>query len=247
MKEALVGIRSRWAIASPTLFQWAGIAFLIATPIFFLTLNVRVAFSSSWVYSTGFDRNNIEQRTGVPDEELNRIVDEFIAYFGSDDEFLNVQLYGHDLFNTREIIHMKDVKGIVQGMYILTYIAGLVVVGYLAWGFQRIGRRFLRPALRRIRKAGLLTIGSLATIGSIIGVGFPFFFTLFHEIAFRNDFWMLDPRRDFLVVMFPEQFWLEVTLLVAFATMAQALLLAGGSWWGLRRLQSGDTVEGGAP
>ena len=237
MTEALAGVRVRWAGVSPTLFRWAGIAFLIATPIFFLTLNVRVAFNSSWVYSTGFDRNNIEQRTGVPDAELNRIADEFRAYFNNDTEFLNVQLYGQDLFNTREIIHMKDVKALVQGMYILTYIAGAVFVGYLVWGFFRGGRGFLSPALRRVRTAGLVTIGSLATAGIIIGAAFPFFFTLFHEIAFRNDFWMLDPRRDFLVVMFPEQFWLEATLLVAFATVTQALLLAGGSWWGLRKQQ----------
>ena len=190
----------------------------------------------------GFERNNVEQRTGVPDEELNRIADEFITYFGSDDEFLNVQLHGRDLFNTREIIHMKDVKALVQGMYILSYISGFVIVGYLAWGFQRTGRQFLRPALRRIKRAGLFTIGSLAIIASVIGAGFPFFFTLFHEIAFRNDFWMLDPRRDFLVVMFPEQFWLEATLMAAFATLAQAVLVAGGSWWVLRRMRTSDTV-----
>ena len=245
MTEALVGIRNRWAIASPSLFRWASIAFLIATPIFFLTLNIRVAFNTPWVYATGFDRNNIEQRTGVPNEELNHIAGEFIAYFGSEDEFLNVQLYGHDLFNSREIIHMKDVKALVRCMYIVTYIAGLVIIGYLAWGFQRIGRRFLSPALRHIRRAGLFTIGSLAVVASIIGVGFPFFFTLFHKIAFRNDFWMLDPRRDFLVVMFPEQFWLEATLLAAIATVAQALLLVGGAWWGLRILQGSDTAESG--
>ena len=96
MTETLVRIRSRVTNASPMFFRWAGIAFLIATPIFSLTVNVRVAFNSSVLYSTGFYSNNIEQRTGVPDEELNRIADEFIAYFGSDDEFLNVQLYGRD-------------------------------------------------------------------------------------------------------------------------------------------------------
>lgn len=247
MTTSLTWIQNRWLTASSMLFRWAGIAFLIVTPVFFLTVNVRVAFNSSWVYSTGFDRNNIEQRTGVPDEELNRIADEFIAYFGSDDEFLNVQLYGHDLFNTREIIHMKDVKALVQGMYILTYIAGLVIAGYLAWGFQRTGLQFLRPALTRINRAGLFTIGSLAIVGSVVGAGFPFFFTLFHEIAFRNDFWMLDPRRDFLVVMFPEQFWLEVTLMAAFATVVQALSVVGGSWLVLRRLQANDKAEGGTP
>ena len=205
-------------------------------PIFFLTLNVRVAFNSSWVYSTGFDRNNIEQRTGVPDAELNRIADEFIDYFNNDDEYLNIRLYGQDLFNTRELIHMKDVKARVQWMYILTYIAGAVLVGYLVWGFIRHHRQFLEPAFHRIRRGGLYTIGSLATAGIIIGAGFPFFFTLFHEVLFRNDFWMLNPRQDFLVVMFPEQFWFEATLLVAFATASQALLLAGGSGLWLRRL-----------
>ena len=238
MTKAIGTFQSRWAQVSPTLFRWAGIAFLIAMPIFFLTLNVRVAFNSSWVYSTGFNRNNIEQRTGVPDAELNRIADEFIDYFNNDDEYLNIRLYGQDLFNTRELIHMKDVKALVQGMYNLTYIAGLVIVGYLAWGFFRGGRGFLSPALRRARTAGLFTLALLATAGIIIGAAFPFFFTLFHEIAFRNDFWMLDPRRDFLVVMFPEKFWLEAALLVAFATVAQALLLAVGSWWGLRKLQA---------
>ena len=199
------------------------------------------------MYSTGFERNNIVQRTGVPDKELNRIAAEFIAYFGSDDEFLNVQLYGHDLFNTREIIHMKDVKALVRAMYILTYITGLVIGGYLAWGLQRSGRQFLRPALRRIKRAGLFTLGALAIAGSVIGAGFPFFFTLFHEIAFRNDFWMLDPQRDFLVVMFPEQFWLEATLLAAFATVAQALAVAGGSWLVLQRLQASNTDRSATP
>jgi hypothetical protein len=43
--------------------------------------------------------------------------------------------------------------------------------------------------------------------------------------------------------MFPEQFWFDATLLVVFATVAQASLLAGGSWWGLRKLQSSNDVN----
>ena len=240
MTQPLAAVQIKWSQASPTLFRLAGIAFLIAMPIFILTLNVRVAFNSSWVYSTGFDRNDIEQRAGVPDSELNRIADEFIDYFGNDDEFLNIQIYDQDLFNTREVIHMKDVKARVLWMYILTYIAGAVLVGYLMWGFVRGGGRFLEPALRRTRRGGLYTILSLAAAGIIAGAAFDFFFTLFHEILFRNDFWLLDPRRDFLVVMFPEQFWFEAMLLVAFATVAQALLLAGCSWWWLRRFRRND-------
>jgi integral membrane protein (TIGR01906 family) len=238
MTKALAGMQSKWAQVPPSLFRCAGIAFLIAMPIFFVTFNVRIAFNSPWVYTTGFDRNNISQRTGVPDAELNRVAEEFRAYFNNDAEFLDVQIYGQDIFNTREIIHMKDVKALVRWMYIVTYIAGGVLVGYMAWGFARSGRQFLVPVLRRTRTGGVFTIASLAAAGIIVGSAFDFFFTLFHEISFRNDFWMLDPRRDFLVVMFPEQFWFESTLLIAFATVAQALLVAGGSWLVLRRLQS---------
>jgi hypothetical protein len=45
--------------------------------------------------------------------------------------------------------------------------------------------------------------------------------------------------------MFPEQFWLEVTLMAAFATVAQAFSVVGGSWLVLRRLQASDKAEGG--
>ena len=38
-------------------------------------------------------------------------------------------------------------------------------------------------------------------------INFNYTFTLFHEIFFRNDLWILDPRNDYLLIMFPERFF----------------------------------------
>jgi hypothetical protein len=36
---------------------------------------------------------------------------------------------------------------------------------------------------------------------------------------------MLDPRRDYLLMLFPQGFWLDVTLRIAALTAVQAVLL----------------------
>ena len=58
--------RERWLWATPGVFRWAGVVMLVALPIFLITLNVRVLFNMPWVYNTGFERNDIEERTNVP-------------------------------------------------------------------------------------------------------------------------------------------------------------------------------------
>ena len=69
-------------------------------------------------------------------------------------------------------------------------------------------------------------MGLVALVGLISLVAFDQLFLLFHRVSFANDFWQLDPRRDFLVMMFPEGFWLDATFFVAFLTLGGAALLA---------------------
>ena len=39
--------------------------------------------------------------------------------------------------------------------------------------------------------------------------------------------WQLDPRRDYLLIMFPQGFFFWATIFIAMATVLEALLLAG--------------------
>ena len=56
----------------------------------------------------------------------------------------------------------------------------------------------------------------------------------FHLLVFSNDFWQLDPARDYLIMLFPGGFWYDVTIDCALATAGLAAVIGGGSWWYLR-------------
>ena len=67
----------------------------------------------------------------------------------------------------------------------------------------------------------------VAAIGLVSLVAFGPLFTLFHQLSFSNDFWQLDPARDVLVQLFPFNFWLEATVLLALASILEAGAIVG--------------------
>ena len=144
-----------------------------------------------------------------------------------------VFLYARPLFTAREVEHMRDVKALLGLVYTLMYVTGAAVALYAAWGFRREGLRFLR----RVSMAGAVGTVGLVVAGIVLGLGFPVLFTLFHQISFRNDYWVLNPSEHFLVVLFPQRFWLEATLLLAFVTIAEAVTI-----WGVSPLPAPPTV-----
>jgi integral membrane protein (TIGR01906 family) len=129
------------------------------------------------------------------------------------------------LFNEREIVHMEDVQKLMQAVFRVGALAGLYAAlcaaGMLLW---RRGAA-LRPLGRLLLWGAGLTFGGLVLVASLSLVDFSELFVRFHELSFRNDFWMLDPRTDYLVILFPEGFWLDVTLRIAAMTAGEAAVI----------------------
>lgn len=199
---------------------------LVALPVFLVTLNVRVLFNAPVVYNTGFERNRIAETTGIPSSEIERVGDEIREYFNDDQEYMAIFLDGQPLFTAREVEHMRDVKLLLGLVYTITYVTGAAVALYAMWGFRREGLRFLR----RASMAGAVSGVGLVVVGVVLALGFPVFFTLFHQISFSNDYWILSPSEHFLVVLFPYRFWLESTILLAVITVAETVAI-----WGIGR------------
>ena len=89
------------------------------------------------------------------------------------------------------------------------------------WSRERSLRDRAKYSLMGVA-VGVVVVGAIAAFAL---TGFDRAWTKFHEIAFRNDLWSLDPSRDRLIQMFPEPFWEEMTFLVAALTFAEVLLL----------------------
>ena len=204
--------------------------FVVAVPVFLIAGSVRVVINAPALYSYGFDRYDIAARTGIERDDLLDVAARIRTYFNDDTEYLIVPttirgVQVPSLYNEREILHMKDVKGLVRGVYWMHEATGLYILAFAAFGLALYRRPFLARLARYAGYGGGLTLGIvlLAGVGSLVGFGR--LFLAFHLISFANNLWQLDPSRDYLLAMFPEAFFFDATMLIAIATSVQALVL----------------------
>lgn len=225
------------------------VLFAVAVPLFLISGSVTWAVNDLRLYEHGFDTYAVPLVTGIEKDGLMAAAREIRAYFNSTSEPLDVTVvaFGEErkLFNQREVQHMLDVKHLIWGLYVVGAVAAIYILGYAAQGFSRHRRMFLQPLLGYTLWGSGLTVALVGLVGLISLVGFDALFQFFHEVSFSNDLWQLNPRTDYLVMMFPQGFWFDATLFVAFASVGTALALAAisGSALLLRRRHERRAVQ----
>lgn len=212
--------------------------FVACLPLLFTTLSLRWAINEVRLYDYGFAKYRVAASTGLSEAQLTGVARDMISYFNSSGTSLStiVLLDGRErpLFNGRELTHMADVKDLIQSVYTVQGITLAWVVVYgglslLSGGASR--RRWFKDVLW----GSGLTLVLLVALGIGSLVFFDWLFLQFHLLSFANDFWMLDPARDYLIRMFPQGFFFDATLLVSGATVLLALGSGGIAIAYLRR------------
>ena len=245
---------------SLTRISWVTtILFIVALPLFLITASVTWAFNSPSIYENGFEKYNISFVTGITEADLSQVSADIRGYFNSREEPLELRtrVFGReqDLFKPKEIVHMRDVKRLVWGVYLIAGVSAAYLVLSIGIGFFGQGRNYLRALSRRVLWSGAFTLALLIAVGLFALVGFDTLFLKFHQLSFANDFWQLDSQTDFLVMLFPQDFWFDATMWVALRAVAATLIisaLSGGFLVYLRKspaMNSGNSVApmGGAP
>ena len=189
--------------------------FAIVLPLFLILFNTSYITNSEWLYDYGWWRNDIANRTGLPTEQLNRGADQIKYYFNNDEELLDLQVEyaGADvsLYKEREILHMIDVKALMK--------------------------QDVFPLLLRSLKWSAIGTGAfLVVFGGTAVIDFGWLFTQFHFLSFANDLWLLDPYNDYLIIMFPQQFFFEATLFIGLLTVVDFGLITFTARIARRRL-----------
>ena len=215
--------------------------FILCLPILFLSASIGWAVNSLGLYTSGFEKYDVGQVTGLADTELEKAAAGLISYFNSDEEYIGLTVIKDgepfELFNEREIIHLKDVKELFWLDYYLILGTLIIVLAYA--GVFLFWRRDLRRLARGVFIGSSITLGLLAALGVISTfVDFNVAFTQFHFLAFANDFWMLDPTKDYLLMLVPGGFWFDTTLLIGGITAGLAVILGGVSGIYLKRRRS---------
>ncbi|MBT3554581.1 MAG: TIGR01906 family membrane protein [Chloroflexi bacterium] len=214
--------------------------FAIVLPLFLILFNTSYITNSEWLYDYGWWRNDIANRTGLPTEQLNRGADQIKYYFNNDEELLDLQVEyaGADvsLYKEREILHMIDVKALMKSVFAITNWSGVVLLFLLAVGLITLKQDVFPLLLRSLKWSAIGTGAFLVVFGGTAVIDFGWLFTQFHFLSFANDLWLLDPYNDYLIIMFPQQFFFEATLFIGLLTVVDFGLITFTARIARRRL-----------
>ena len=218
-------LASRWAMIL------VGTLLVLAIPVFLVTSNVKWMANSVTVWGVLFDRHHVPHRTDTPKTELMDGARHIVLYFNSSAEDLQVvmEVSGRELqvFNLREVRHMADVKTLFSGTFVVFEASGALLGVLIVGGLLVFRRRALFPIAWLLAVGGAVTVGLVLLIGVVAIISFGPLFTTFHVLSFSNDLWQLDPVNSYLVRMFPQGFWQDMTLLIGLASVLEALVLVG--------------------
>lgn len=182
-----------------------------------------------WFYSNEFDKlNTIEQaKVNISSHEISKMMVDYIR--GNRTDFqIEAEVNGkkQNVFNSKEQQHMEDVKKLIRVGNIVSII-GLLTVGLLyVWLYKKD-----RTSLRAMYK---ITIGVyvICTAGLLLvsSIDFNAGFNLFHEVLFTNDLWILNPKKDILLMLMPLQFFIDASILALMIVTGGILILGVITW-----------------
>ena len=204
--------------------------FIICVPVFLITTNVRLVLNSGMLYDYGFNKYKIEKYTGIEYEQLQIAGQQIRDYFNNDEDKIKISISVHgsmvsNLFNEKEILHMYDVKQLVKMVYSVQLYAAISIIIACLLLFVDSSRKWKQTMPRYFMKGGWLTFSVVLFVALLAVVGFDRLFLYFHLVSFSNDLWILDPRHDYLIAMFPQGFFFDSTVAIAILTLLEGAFL----------------------
>ncbi len=217
----------------------ATLLFVVSIPVALFTTTTRYLFSEPRVFRYAIDEFDAPRSTGIDRAQLISATEQLREYFRSDAKTVTIRVEkdGKDvpLFSPRETTHLKDVKSRLTLAYRaqeFSVVFALTYVSIVVLWAREVSTRGLAMSLA----AGcLLTIALVAGAGVLGMMGFDAAWERMHEIVFSNDFWLLNPRTDHLIQMFPLEFWQNIVFLMGVLVAAEAglVLIASAIYLGV--------------
>ena len=220
---------------APDVLDWArgivSVAFILLLPLLLISTSLRGLVTDRDFMLRGFRDNEVARTTGLDDPQLERIANAFVTYFQGPPGQIQMQVtvngQSRPLFNDREVTHMEDVQALIQWVLRMQIVAAVVVIVRVV--FALAVDRTPEPLGRDLLLSAALMVALVVLVGVLSVIDFSELWTRFHQVAFRNDLWQLDPTRDYLIMLFPEPFWYTATIRMATSVaLGTALVLLSG-------------------
>jgi len=166
----------------------------------------------NWHYET----HQITETTKMTVPDLMIVTDQLLDYIKDKKDHMVIESeidgINQEVFGEREKAHMIDVKNLYIGARNLQWLSLLLLIVYIGYGMTK-SKNMLSETLIRIRYVMPVLLAFMVGIGILFATDFNKYFTIFHELFFSNDLWLLDPKTDIMINMVPEVYFYTVVMM----------------------------------
>jgi integral membrane protein (TIGR01906 family) len=146
-------------------------------------------------YKNKFEKYSIYEKI---DGDVDNSFKEVLDYVKGDKDFIS-----SNLFNERELEHLKDVRELFTFAKILIALYAFLIIFCIAILEKKL-------ILEVLKKSSYYVIGFISLLGLSMLINFEKAFIIFHEILFTNDLWILNSKTDNLLKMMPEKLFINI-------------------------------------
>lgn len=204
--------------------------FLCCIPLLIITSNIRWGVNEIRLYEYGVDKYEISRVTGISKQDLMKVHQHLIDYYNLEVDMAQVEVALADkkinIFNEKELVHLGDVKNLIQLDY-LVQIAVLIIVCVCCLVLLLCLKEQVHILIKGLMWGSIVTMVLMIFLALWSVSGFEQLFVLFHEISFTNQLWILDPSKDYLIMLFPGGFFYDVALFGFGAIIIESLVIGG--------------------
>lgn len=170
------------------------------------------------LYYFDIDYLKISESTGLSHQLIKENYDILIQYQSL---FYRGELSLPDfIMSASGRIHFAEVKRIfdmIQMTFGVTFVISAIMI------YQNIKDH----EYRFLPLTSLFSIGIPTIIGLLASIDFNKAFVIFHQIVFRNDFWIFDYHSDPVILILPEAFFMHCFMLIIAIIIVISLVLYG--------------------
>lgn len=201
-----------------------GVLLGIFSLIWVCAIALAILHATDFLYRIDIRLLDISSQTGLSEEVLLRNYHAILDYLIP---FTSTAFTLPDFsFSTQGAFHFQECKAIFTGVYLLGILCLVLTIMLVIW--LKKTHRF---------SAGISITASIVTVCLplliliAIAVNAEGSFTLFHQIFFRNDYWIFDVNTDPVIQILPMDFFIHCGIFIGLCW-----ILCAGIWFvlGLR-------------
>lgn len=190
------------------------LALLLTICIICFAVIVTVFFKQ--LYYFDIDYLNIAKYTGLSKDVIKENYDILIQYqsifFQGD---LNMPDF---VMSTTGRIHFEEVKRVFEVIQ-MTFAVTAVISGLMIYSNLK------QKEYRFLQLTSLFSVGIPTIIGFFAALDFDRAFVIFHNIVFRNNYWIFDYTTDPVITILPESFFMHCFMMIIFIVIFISIVM----------------------